>query len=213
MEIYKEIECLPELLQQIADFPKGLYCYGDETLLKTQCLSIVGSRNPTKQTLHYLSKIVPRAVKEGYTIVSGCASGVDYYVHQIAHQLGGRCIGVLGYGVNYRYPKTSANLIEAFCQKQLIVSEYSANTPIRKFQFIARNRLIAALSQTTIIVQAKEKSGSLITAQMALEYNRDVLIVPGEPFCELYDGGHFLINEGAQILYSLDQLEKKSGLF
>lgn len=104
-------------------------------------------------------------------------------------------------------------MIDYFCQTQLIISEYTATTPIKKHQFIARNRLIAGLSETTIILQAKIKSGSLITAQMALEYNRDVLVVPSLPFVDEYEGSHQLISEGAQIFYTLDQLEKKSGLF
>lgn len=213
MEVYKEIENLPEYLQQIPDYPKGLYCYGDVTRLNGRCISVVGARNPTKETLMILPTIIKALVQEGYTIVSGCAVGVDSYVHQLTHQMGGKCIGVLGYGIQYRYPKTSAAMIDTFCKQQLIVSEYAPQTRIQKFQFIARNRLIAGLSQATIIVQAREKSGSLITGQMALEYNRDVFVVPGQPFCDAYKGSHQLLSEGAQILYTSEQLEKKSGLF
>lgn len=213
MEKYITGEKLPFLLREIGDPPQGLYCYGDETLLNTRCVAVIGSRNPTKQTYQMLAYIIPILVREGYTIVSGCAKGVDFEAHRIASEIGGRCIGVLGYGVNYRYPKVAATLIDNLCERHLIVSEYAATTAIQKYQFIARNRLIAGLSEKTIILQAKEKSGSLITAQMALEYNRDVFVLPGLPFHESYKGGHQLINEGAEILYSDEQLEKKSGLF
>lgn len=213
MEQYIDYVEFPTLLKEIADAPNGLYCYGDVGLLNTKCVSIVGSRTPELQTLDALQHIVPKLVKMGYTIVSGCATGVDAEAHKIAIKAGGRCIGVLGYGCNLRYPKSSKLLIDFLMKKGLILSEYEATTPIRKFQFIARNRIIAALSSTTVILQAASKSGSLITAQMALEYNREVLIVPGTPFSGTYTGCHQLISEGAQILYSTEQLTKKSGLF
>lgn len=213
MKYYKRSDQLPILLQQIADPPKGLYCYGNIDLLDMKSISIVGSRNPTRETYRVLDEIVPILVAQGYVIISGCASGVDAYVHKVADAHGGNCIGVLGYGIDFRYPRSSAMLIEQFSQRQLIVTEYEPNTQIRKFQFIARNRIIAGLSTATIIVQAKEKSGSLITAQMALEYNRDVFVIPGESFSEVYKGSHQLLSEGAQILYTGEQLEKKSGLF
>lgn len=213
MENYLESEDFPFLLNQIADKPKGIYCYGKREFLDTKCISIVGSRKPDQQTKRVLRLIVPKLVELGYTIVSGCAQGVDAYAHELALMHGGRCIGVLGYGNDTRYPKSSHGLIERLCQIGLIITEYEATTPIRKFQFIARNRLIAALSQTTILVQAGEKSGSLITAQMALDYSRDVFVVPGSAFDTGFYGSHMLIEEGAQILYTLEQFEKKSGLF
>lgn len=213
MEKYLKYSQFPVLLQEIVDAPSGLYCYGDIALLNTKCVSIVGSRQPKDQSLAALKVIVPAFVALGYTIVSGCATGIDAEVHKLALQSGGSCIGVLGYGSQLRYPKSSQKLIDTLMERGLVISEYQSDTPIRKYQFIARNRIIAGLSNATILVQAAVKSGSLITAQMALEYNRDVFIVPGEPFCDAYVGSHQLISEGAEILYSNEQLLKKSGLF
>lgn len=209
MEVYLPKTKLPQLLNEIGDPPKGLYAIGNTDLLLRKSISIVGSRTPLPESIQVLEKIIPPLIQQGYVIVSGCAEGIDAIAHKIALKYQGQCIGVLGYGSDNRYPKTSHKLIDYLANKHLILSEYPSQTPIRKFQFIARNRIIAGLSPVTIIVQAAKKSGSMITAQMALEYNREVLVVPGRPFSPEYEGCNELINDGAQILYQLEQLKKE----
>lgn len=209
MEVYLSKKELPKLLCEIGDPPDGLYATGNRELLFKKCVAIVGSRTPLPESLEALEYIVPILVKQGYVIVSGCAEGIDAYAHKIALKHKGECIGVLGYGSDTRYPKTSATLIDYLAKNHLIVSEYPSSTSIKKFQFIARNRIIAGLSSMTIIVQAAKKSGSMITAQMALEYNREVFVVPGKPFSLQYEGCNELINDGAQILYQQEQLKKE----
>lgn len=201
------------LLNEIPDPPRGLYYQGNKALLEQPCVSVVGSRVPTTETIQTLRVIVPRLVELGFTIVSGCALGVDSIVHQLTMQAGGQCIGVLGYGSDIRYPRQVAHIIDVIAEKHLLISEYEPATPIRKFQFIARNRIIAGLSSTTIIAQAAAQSGSLITATMALEYNRDILVVPGSGFSPAFEGSHALILEGAEILFSPTQLKKRVDIF
>ncbi len=167
------------MLKKIYDSPKKLYINGNENLLNTTCIAIVGSREPTeygKKVAKYLGFYL---AKNGYTIVSGLAKGIDSYSHIGALNAKGKTIAVLGNGLDVIYPKENKGLEEYIIKNNgCIISEYDFGTKPQKKNFPARNRIISGLSKAVIVVEAKEKSGSLITVDFALEQGRDVFVVP-----------------------------------
>jgi len=197
----------PNILLEIPDFPIMLYTKGNTNLLNSNCLSVVGSRVFSSYANMVLDKFIPSIVKSAYTIVSGMAIGVDSIAHKICLKNGGNTIAVLGTGVNLVYPATNKNLYDSILNSNgLIVSEYGFGTPAYPKNFPVRNRIIAGLSKNIIIVEARLKSGSLITARLAMEYNRNVFSVPGSIFSNNSEGTNELIKSGASLLNKLEDL-------
>lgn len=141
--------------------------------------------------------MVPNIVRTGQVVASGLAKGVDALAHKAALFNQGETIAVVGNGLNFSYPMQNSALQEEIIQKGLLVSEYLPDTPPRPYRFPERNRILAGLSQSVIITEAKEKSGSLITASLAMQENRDVYAVPGPITNTLSAGPNQLIEDGA----------------
>lgn len=198
----------PLLLKEIACPPQFLFVRGNHELLNSSlCIAVVGTRKISEYGERVLREIIPPLVKAGAVIVSGLAFGVDGKAHEITLQHGGKCIAVFGCGVNEIYPKEHRSLAQRILENGgALISELPPGESPRTHHFPARNRIISGLSKATIIVEAKKKSGSLITAQFALDQNRDVFAVPGSIFSENQEGTNHLILEGAIPLVSKEEL-------
>ncbi|TYS61595.1 DNA-protecting protein DprA [Sutcliffiella horikoshii] len=211
LSIYKEQSIVPltiwdkdypALLKEIYDPPVVLYTKGNQHLLKTRMLGIVGARLMSSYGNHSLNKLIPPLVKEKFTIVSGLAKGVDISAHQLTMEKGGNTIAVLGSGFFQIYPKEHLSYAEKIASHQLLLSEYPPYTPPTRWNFPQRNRIISGLSEGVIIIEAKEKSGSLITADQSMEQGREVFAVPGSILSETSKGTNALIQQGAKLVTS-----------
>ncbi|HZG61105.1 MAG TPA: DNA-processing protein DprA [Anoxybacillus sp.] len=205
----------PDLLKNIHDPPWVLYAKGNlEWLNLHKIISVVGTRTPTSEGLQAVQALVLPLVQKGWVIVSGLASGIDTAVHQTAIQYGGKTIAVIAGGLSHIYPKTNLALANEIMKNHLLISEYPPHMQPQKWQFPLRNRIISGLSLGTVIIQANERSGSLITAQMALEQGREVFAVPGSIFLEQAKGTNRLIQQGAKlVLCSEDITDEFTHLF
>ena len=189
--------------------PIVVFCAGNIGLLEQPCLSVVGSRSPSAYGKAVLNEMIPPLVVEGITMVSGLAKGIDKMVHAYAIENGGATIGVIGTGLDVTYPRENASLQRKMMAEQLVISEYPLGSKPERYHFPMRNRLIANLSSATLVIEATEKSGSLITANLALQENRDVFAVPGNITSHLSVGTNQLIKAGAAcVLNATDVLEE-----
>ena len=191
----------PELLRQIPDPPPVLYLRGKRELLSSSCLAIVGSRAATaygRRTCRSLATNIAPFL----TIVSGMALGIDTEAHAGALAAGGGTIAVLGTGLDVVYPEQNRRIHEQIGESGLLVSEYPLGTSPEGFRFPARNRIIAGLCLGVLVVEAARKSGSLITAQMALDSGREVFAVPGQIDSFKSEGTHWLLKQGAKLVQS-----------
>ncbi|TSO26272.1 DNA-processing protein DprA [Lactobacillus sp. LL6] len=187
----------PEKLRQIYQPPLILFARGDVSLLQQKIITIVGARAATVYSQNVISELTPKLVKENYVIASGLAKGVDRMAHEASLANHGKTIAVVGNGLNHYYPIQNQNLQNEIIKSGLLLSEYLPDTPPRPFRFPERNRILAGLSQSVIITEAREQSGSLITANLALQENRDVYAVPGPITNDLSKGPNKLIEAGA----------------
>lgn len=190
----------PQALLQTADPPLLLYLEGRRALLNTDCLAIVGSRNPTAQGRDNAQAFGHELGAAGLCIVSGLALGVDAAAHQGALAAGAGTIAVLGTGLDQIYPPRNRALAGEIAARGLLLSEYSLGTPPLAPNFPRRNRLIAGLSQGCLVVEAALRSGSLITARLAAEAGREVFAVPGSIHSPQSRGCHALIRQGAKLV-------------
>ncbi|WP_159072154.1 DNA-processing protein DprA [Trichococcus paludicola] len=189
--------------------PIVVFYAGNIRLLEQPCLSIVGSRSPTAYGKAVMDEMIPPLVAEGVTLVSGLAKGIDQMVHSCTIEYGGATIGIIGSGLDVTYPRENAALQRQMMENQLVISEYPLGSKPERFHFPMRNRLIANLSLATLVIEATENSGSLITANLALQENRDVYAVPGNITSRLSVGTNQLIKAGAAcVLNANDVLEE-----
>lgn len=196
----------PEMLTQGITAPPVLFLRGNVQLLHKSSAAIVGSRHATPQAMR-IAKDFGRALSEkDIPVVSGMASGIDTAAHQGALQAGGGTIAVWGTGIDRIYPPSNKNLAYEIAEKGLIVSEFPLDTRPFAGNFPRRNRLIAALSQVTLVVEAALESGSLITAKLAAEMGREVMAVPGSIDNPHSKGCHKLIKDGAKLVECLDDI-------
>jgi len=194
----------PKCLQEIRNCPEKLYCRGEwnDNLFK-KVTAIVGSRQITKYGRSVVEKIMPEIVFQKSTVISGFMYGVDVQAHQKCLELGGKTIAVLGSGLNEYYPKENDKLYtEILKNNGVVISEYEANFKPTTWTFPQRNRIVSGLTNTSVvIVEAGIKSGSLITAKLALEQKRKILAVPGMINSKMSEGTNWLIKTGgAKIL-------------
>jgi len=169
----------PETLLNISDPPTILYCKGDTTLLKTDCLAVVGTRRATRYGKDVTEKIVKDLAINNITIISGLAEGIDTIAHKTCLDVNGKTIAVLGGGFNKIYPASNEKLAQDIVDKGgLIISEYKPAEPSVSYHFPVRNRIIAGLSKAVLISEATEKSGSIHTMNYALEFGREVFALP-----------------------------------
>ncbi|XIF19771.1 MAG: Hypothetical protein AJITA_00457 [Acetilactobacillus jinshanensis] len=181
--------------------------------MQTRCLGVVGARKNSQYSIEAMGKILPPVVKKGITIVAGLAEGVDSLGHQCAIANQGKTIAVIGTGLDQVYPRFHHDLQKYIETHQLLLTEYPLGTPPLGYNFPTRNRIIAGLVETIMIVEAKQRSGSLITANLALDDNRNVTAIPGSITSPLSNGCNELIQEGAKpICCAKDILEEFSDL-
>ena len=196
----------PKNLQYIYDKPYVLYQKGELADDDAISIGIVGARKATTYGKWACEKFAKELANLGITIISGLALGIDSIAHKTAMEQGGRTIGVLGCGIDQIYPKQNRELYRQMENKGSILTEFPLQTPPMAYNFPQRNRIIAGLSLGIIVIEAKEKSGSLITAHQALEQGKDIFALPGN-INSIYSGGtNKLIKDGANPLLSIDDL-------
>ena len=203
-----EDDIYPQCLKEISNPPLKLYYKGNLDLLKDERLiAVVGTRNPSSYGKLCCEYMVKKMTSANITIVSGFAKGIDSIAHKTSLLAGGKTIAVIASGLDIVYPASNLSLYREIEEKGLILSEYEAGVKLFKFNFPQRNRIIAGLSKGTIVVESKDRGGSLITADLALEFNRDVYAVPGDVFSEYSKGCNNLIRDSkAKSLSNINEL-------
>lgn len=201
---------MPSHLRAISDLPPVLWYRGSLDCLKQPAVAIVGSRAASSVALETARRLAADIALRGITVVSGLARGVDSAAHRGALETG-RTIAVLGSGVDHVYPAEHAGLASRIAENGLVVSEYPPGTLPLPYHFPMRNRLISGLSRAVVVIEASDKSGSLITASCAAEQGRDVMAVPGNVLSGRNRGGHALIRDGAKIVECGDDIVAELG--
>lgn len=202
----------PALLKEIRDYPKELYYIGDPKLLEEKCVSIVGSRKTNqygRSTAYSFGKALGQ---RGITVVSGMAVGIDTCAHEGALQEKGNTAAVLACGLDLCYPPRNRELKGKIESAGIVLSEYPPGTAAQRYYFPQRNRIISGLSSLTVVVQAGNRSGALITAELAADQGRDVGAVPGNIDSEYNLGSNKLLREGAFALTGVQDLLEASGV-
>jgi DNA processing protein len=204
----------PSALRSIFDPPPGLFLRGEAPLdvLERPAVAVVGARACSAYGSHVARTFGRELASAGLLVVSGMARGVDGEVHRGALEAGGATVAVLGCGVDRDYPAAHAELARRICRDGLVVSEYPPGVEPAPWRFPARNRIVAGLAQATIVVEARERSGALITADLALEEGREVFAVPGEITSALSAGTNALLRLGATIVTSAADVLEAFGL-
>jgi DNA processing protein len=196
----------PARLKTIADPPPLLYVKGALNVEDERALAVVGSRSASEYGLRVTRELCQGLASLGFTIISGMARGIDAAAHEAALDAGGRTVAVLGSGVDVVYPPEHEKLYQRICRQGAVISELSIGTPPRSFHFPARNRLISGVALGVVVVEATEKSGSLITAALALEQGREVFAVPGAAGSSRSRGTHQLIRQGAKLAERVEDI-------
>jgi DNA processing protein len=205
----------PERLRAIHDPPPGLFLRGasDVGLLAHASVAIVGARSCTHYGAHVARNLGRELTAAGVVVISGLARGIDGCAHRGALDAHGATVAVLGCGVDRDYPRAHSGLAaEVVRSGGLIVSEYPPGVAPAPWRFPARNRIVAGLALATIVVEARERSGALITADLALDEGREVLAVPGEITCALSDGTNALLRLGAVPVTCADDVLEAIGV-
>lgn len=196
----------PNILKDIPNPPDDVYCRGDKNLLNSKAIAIVGSRNSTDYGRWVAFNLGKKAAYHGVTVVSGMAEGIDSHAHKGCLEGEGKTVAVLASGTDICYPRSNRNLYKEILEKGLILSEYKDGEEPKKYTFPQRNRIISGLSTVTVIVEAGIKSGALITAEYADEQSRQVYAVPGNIDRKASFGCNKLIEDGAGILVTMDDV-------
>lgn len=202
----------PPLLRHMQDPPAMLFAKGTAFDEKVPAVAIVGTRYPSQYGLKMAERLGMDLASMGLCVVSGMARGCDMAAHKGALSAGGFTVAVLGTGVDLAYPPESKRLYEEICEKGLIVSEFPMATPPAKYNFPARNRIIAGACLGVVVIEAPLRSGSLMTARLALEYGRDVMAVPGQAMSDKCAGTNRLIRDGACLIDSADDVAQALSL-
>ena len=201
----------PAGLLAIPDCAPLLWYRGRLECLEAPAVAIVGSRAASAVALETATRLGADLAARGVTVVSGLARGVDSAAHRGALKTG-RTIAVLGSGVDHIYPREHTSLAHEIATSGLVLSEYAPDAAPLPFRFPLRNRLISGLSRVVVVIEASDRSGSLITAACALEQGRDVMAVPGNVLSGRNRGGHALIRDGAKIVESADDIVEELGI-
>ena len=210
-------------LPHIPDPPKKLFMRGKLPAKRVKTVAIVGTRKPSAYGREIATKIASECAKNGIVVVSGLALGIDSIAHRAAIDSGGKTIAILANGVDKIYPRSHEDLGQKILQTNgAILSEYPNNTPARPWQFLARNRIVSGLADAVVIIEAASRSGTLSTANHALDQGKEIFAVPGNITSPLSAGCNQLIKNGANPLTSVedlldflipDRFEKQTQLF
>ena len=196
----------PRGLKEIPSPPSQLYCVGQLDICLGPKIAMVGSRAASWHGLQFAEALAGQLAALGFVVVSGLARGIDAASHRGALAVGGKTIAVLGQGCDLVYPKQNQALYQEVVREGLLVSEYPDGTGPKPYHFPARNRIITGLCDALIVVEARTRSGSLISAKSALAQGREVFAVPGPVVAGAASGCHELIREGAHLLDSITDL-------
>lgn len=196
----------PPLLSQSHGAPISIFVTGDIDSLCLPQLAIVGSRNPSASGVENAWAFTSALVQSGLAITSGLAQGIDAVAHEAAIAAGGKTIAVMGTGLKRVYPAANRELAHEVAMHGALVSEFPLDAPPRRENFPRRNRIIAALSLGTLVVEAAVKSGSLITARLAGDSGREVFAIPGSIHSALAKGCHRLIRQGAKLVETANDI-------
>ena len=202
----------PPLLAQIPNPPECLWIRGDPSLLCRPAIAVVGARSATRDGLVMAAQIAADLARHRMVVVSGLARGIDSAAHAAALDAGGTTIAVLGTGIDVVYPAENAALHGRIAQHGLIVTEFPPGAFANPAHFPQRNRIISGLSKAVVVVEAREKSGSLITARLAADQGRDVMVVPGPAGTGQNRGGHALLRDGAKLVESAVDILQELGV-
>lgn len=201
----------PRLLGEIHDPPPLLTVRGDLGILHGETVAIVGARNASANGRLLANMLAKDLAGGGLAVISGLARGIDTAAHEGAVSVSGRTVAVIASGVDIAYPADNADLMEAIAETGIVVSERPLGSAPQARHFPRRNRLISGLSRGVVVVEAAPKSGSLITARMAIEQNRDVMAVPGSPLDPRHRGTNQLLREGATLIETADDVRQALG--
>ncbi len=201
----------PKRLKEIYDMPysfyyKGVNLFKDKDYEKKKAVAIVGSRDCSEYGRLVAKRLAKRLAEYGIIVISGMAEGIDTAAHEGALSSNGKTIAILGSGLSECYPKSNYNLMKEIEKKSMIISEYDGDAKPLKYHFPKRNRIISGLSDVIVVVEAKESSGSLITARMALDEGRDVCVIPGDITRKTSKGTNKLIKEGAIVVTEIEDI-------
>ncbi len=204
-------DAYPERLKEIYDPPIALFCRGNLDLLRGECIGIVGTRTPTSYGKDIATEFSRELSQRNMTVVSGAAKGVDSIVHGSCLNASGKTIAVLGNGVDRVYPAENRKLYDDLVGNGLLISEFLMGSKPDAPNFPRRNRIISGLSLGTVVIEAAERSGSLITAYFALDQNREVFAIPGSIKSRQSQGTNQLIKQGAILVSSVEDIFEELG--
>lgn len=203
----------PSLLRKIYMPPLLIFYRGDYSILENHIsLGVVGSRLASEYGLNTVKKLIPGVIKQSkgtIAVVSGLAKGIDGQAHKETIKSGGRTVGVIGSGLDYSYPHENKSLQKKMMNEELVLSEYPLGAKPLAFHFPERNRIIAGLSRGVLVIEARKRSGSLITAYNALDENRDIFACPGSLLTKSSEGCHKLIQSGAYLTIKSEDILKE----
>lgn len=198
-------ENYPERLKNIPDAPLGLFVRGRLPAEKAPAVAVIGARECSEYGKYVARQLGEALGRSGVTVISGMAKGIDGISQEAALQAGGSSVAVLGSGVDICYPAQNKGLYERLQKSGAVLSAYPMGTPARAQNFPPRNRIVSGLADAVVVIEARVKSGTLITVDMALEQGREVYVAPGRLTDRLSDGCNRLIKQGANILLGLDE--------
>ena len=210
--IYLGHEEYPPLLAVIPDPPACIWTRGDRSILDRVAVAVIGARDATRDAIQIAHDISLDLARAGIVVVSGLARGIDSAAHRGALDGGGKTIAVLGTGIDRVYPPENGALTEEIAAKGLLVTEFPLGSLPEDWHFPRRNRIISGLSKAVVVVEAREKSGSLITARLAADQGRDVMAVPGSIVGGRNRGANALLRDGAKLVESAVDILQELGL-
>ena len=200
-------KCYPIRLKELYDKPIVLYIKGNKNILNDFSLAIIGCRENTKYGEEVAKKISYDIAKENIVTISGLARGIDSIAHRSTLFAGGKTIAIIGSGLDNIYPKENIDLANEIIKNGgAIISEYVIGTKPLKMNFPARNRIISGMSSGVVVIEAKKKSGTMITVDFALEQGKNVFAVPGNITSKNSEGTNMLIKDGAKCITSIDDI-------
>lgn len=199
-------DCYPRALKEIYDPPIALFVKGDPACLNEPLIAMVGSRRPTPVGAKLASDLADSLARLGLLITSGLALGIDGMAHQACLDAGTKTVAVMGCGLDIVYPARNRKLFASVVANGCAVSEYPLGSAPTRYSFPQRNRIVSGLSLGVIIIEAADRSGTLITARLAAEQNRQVMVVPGSVLSSQYKGSHRLLKQGAALICDIDDV-------
>jgi DNA processing protein len=202
----------PPLLAEISDPPKCIWTRGDRRALNGLAVAVIGARDASREGLIVAGDIASDLARAGVVVVSGLAKGIDAAAHKGALAGGGLTIAVLGTGIDVIYPPQNRELTEQIAARGLVITEFPPGSAPEDWHFPRRNRIISGLSKAVVVVEAREKSGSLITARLAADQGRDVMAVPGTAFGGINRGANALLRDGAKLVESAVDILQELGV-